>query len=107
MRPSEDALQDADRQGHAEAEGEQVPGPEGQDERDHSVADVVPAAEREGGTPEQDRAGDGPAEGLDQQRVRDERRRKHEDGAPVAAPRELDVLAALRLTAASAGDVEG
>ena len=42
------------------------------------VPDVVPAAEREGRAPEEDRAGDGPAERLDQQRVGDEGRREHE-----------------------------
>src|SRR4051812_14943648 len=107
MRPSEDPLQDADRQDHAETEGEQVPGAERQDQRDDGVPDVAPAAEREGGAPEEDRAGERPAERLDQQRVGDERRREHQHGAPVGAAPELDVLATLRLTAATAGDVEG
>ena len=71
----------------AEAEDEQVPGAERQDERDHGVADVVPAAEREGRAPEQDRAGDRPAERLDEQGVGDEGRREQADGAPVAAAR--------------------
>ena len=81
--------------------------PKDSDERDRRVTDVVPAAEREGGSPEEDRAGERPAEGLDQQGVGDERRRQHQDRAPVAAPGELDVLAALRLATAAAGDVQG
>src|SRR3712207_7617824 len=39
---------------------------------------------------------------LDQQRVREERHGEHRDGAPVAAPRQLDVLAALGLAPATA-----
>ena len=73
----------------------------------NDVTDVVPAAEREGRPPEEDRAGEGPAERLDEQRVRDERGREHADGAPVGAAAELDVLAALGLATAAAAHVDG
>src|SRR3712207_8896641 len=48
---------------------------------DHRVAHVVPAAEGEGAAPEQDRAREDPAQRLDQQRVGEEGRGEHRDGA--------------------------
>src|SRR3954447_10672667 len=107
MRPSEDPPQDARGQDDAQPEGEQVPGADRQGEGDDHVPHVVPAAEGERGTPEQDGAGEHPAEALDQQRVGDEGGSDEADGAPVGAAAELDVLTALGLTAAAAQHVDG
>ena len=82
--------------------------PTRQDERDDRVADVVPAAEGEGRSRRRGSRRRSASRARSMSRaLATNAADQHGDGAPVAAAGEVDVLAALRLAAAAAEDVDG
>src|SRR5258705_6012447 len=101
---SENSVQNACGQRDPESGVEGVEADQRQHGADGDVADVVPAAQDRCRTGKQQRAGDRPAERLDEQDHRNEQADEHPDRAPVARAVRVDVLARIRLADRSAGD---
>src|SRR6267142_284275 len=101
---SENSVQNACGQWDPESGVEGVEADQRQHGADGDVADVVPIAQDRCRTGEQQRAGDHPAERVDEQDHRDEQADEHPDRAPVARAVRVDVLARIRLADRPAGD---
>jgi hypothetical protein len=82
-------------------------GREGEHGRDERVPVGAPAAEREGGSPEEQRARDGETERLDEHGRGEEDPGEQQHRTPVGRFGQVDVLAGLRLAVAAAQDVHG
>src|SRR6476661_3977250 len=101
---SEDSVQNACGQRDSEPDVERVEAAESEHRADRDVADPVPAAEDRGGTGEQERSDDRPAEEVDQGDGGDEQGDEQSDGPPVTRGIEVDVLAAVGFTGRPAQD---
>src|SRR6478672_10465189 len=101
---SENPIQNACGQRDSEPGVERIEAADREHRPDHDVADVVPATQNGGCAREQQCAGDGPSQRLNQQDGSDEHSDEQAYGAPVGRSVGVDILAGVGLADRSARD---